>query len=196
MYKINEIFYSLQGEGPFSGHPAVFIRLSGCNLTCDFCDTQHQTAHLHMHATELVWGAISQAQGRTRLVVITGGEPFFQNIEPLVAEFSRAGWSIQIESNGTIEPKEGFPWKTVSLVVSPKSGHPPTLMDKADAVKFVLRDGESPIDIGVYRGPIYLQPIDDKDPVKNKANLEWCRDFALMKGWRLSLQLQKIINVQ
>lgn len=195
--KINEIFYSLQGEGPFSGWPAVFIRLSGCNLTCDFCDTDHSTSILTN--PKGAWEITQhEANGRTKLVVITGGEPFLQDIEPLVALFLDDDWTVQIESNGTIVPESEFPWDLIHLVVSPKDA-PVALFPQAKAVKYVLRKGEIPSPGQVVLGrkiPIYLQPIDDKDEVKNQENLIWCRDLALREGWRLSLQLQKIINVR
>jgi organic radical activating enzyme len=195
--KLKDVFYSLQGEGPFAGWPAVFIRMSGCNMTCDFCDTDHSIV-MKVNSKAAWELAHHEANGRTKLVVITGGEPFLQDLEPLVTLFLEDNWIVQIESNGTIVPEDGLPWDEIHLVVSPKDASV-ALFPQAKAVKYVLRKGEIPSPGQIVEGrkiPIYVQPIDDKDEVKNRENLIWCRDLALSEGWRLSLQVQKIINVR
>ena len=90
--RINEIFYSLQGEGFFTGTPAVFIRFSGCNLQCDFCDTTHQS-FTDMSEDEIVQQAANYAG---RHVVITGGEPSLQLTASLVDKLHAAGKFVAI----------------------------------------------------------------------------------------------------
>lgn len=200
MYQIVEAFKSVQGEGPFSGHPAVFVRLSGCNLSCSYCDTDHSTVNLKLTVKELS-AAITAIAGTCKLLVITGGEPFLQDLTPIVMEMFALGWDIQIESNGTINPHAFEEWNAVCLVISPKGrGEVPLLLDYASAVKFVLSFGQEPDDFipaDVSIGcPIYIQPIDEKDEVKNLDNLRWCLDMCLTHNWILSLQLQKILEVR
>ncbi|WP_304510176.1 7-carboxy-7-deazaguanine synthase QueE, partial [Duncaniella muris] len=93
-YRINEIFYSLQGEGYFTGTPAVFLRMSGCNLKCGFCDTRHEE-HTLMSPAQIV-EAIGQYP--TRHIIITGGEPSLQLDQMLVDLLHDEGWFIQIET--------------------------------------------------------------------------------------------------
>jgi len=200
MYKINELFYSIQGEGPFAGHPAVFVRFSQCNLTCDFCDTVHQPVNYVWSAKDIV-DKCSALAGTCRLVVITGGEPFLQDLEPLINLFSEKGWLIQIESNGTLAPKDLSILDKVALVLSPKEKYKMVITQYADAIKFVLRAGEEPqtlvvMDALAYNIPIYIQPVDDKDDEVNRQNLLWVIQMCLKGNLRLSLQLQKILEVQ
>ncbi|MBX9726502.1 MAG: 7-carboxy-7-deazaguanine synthase QueE, partial [Rickettsiales bacterium] len=112
-----EIFPTLQGEGPCVGQPAVFVRLGGCNLACDFCDTEFENfsaiplqsmlENIHAHTTE----------GRD-LVVITGGEPMRQNIAPLCEALIAAGFRVQIETNGTL-------WRELPAGARPTGAVPP-----------------------------------------------------------------------
>lgn len=200
---INEIFYSLQGEGPFAGFPAVFVRFAGCNLDCDFCDTDHSATAVM--SVEAVAESILHYADHTKLVVITGGEPFLQweGLRDLVYELKAKGFTIQIESNGTVVPDDVFPWELVQLVISPKYDRTPALIPHATAIKFVLRNEQTENMALVALAkrhnpdiPIYLQPVDDKDEIKNKLNQNWVVAWCLTTGYRLSLQVQKIINVR
>lgn len=191
---VHSIFSTIQAEGPFAGRAALFIRLEGCNLQCPLCDTEYTgslmdgypAAVLHyVHEHEYV-----------DLVVITGGEPFRQNIAPLVGELLIDGRDVQIETNGTLAPDFGDAlWldNRITIVVSPKTGkiHPKLAM-RADAFKYVLTAGDvnpkdglpiralghklgqmphvarPPLD---WRGPIYLQPADMRDNAATHENL-------------------------
>lgn len=101
-------FYTIQGEGPFAGHPAVFVRLHGCNLRCWFCDTQFSdpddpTWEMIRLARETFDEAVfSREHGKAQLVVITGGEPMRQNIIPLCEALLKQGLTVQIETAGTL----------------------------------------------------------------------------------------------
>ena len=116
MYKVNEIFYTLQGEGSHSGIPAVFIRFSGCNLRCPWCDTDF-AGHTDMTAEQIVAEALSLydiPNERRRMVVLTGGEPSLQVDKPLIDALHAAGFYICIETNGTHPLPDGIDWITCS----------------------------------------------------------------------------------
>ena len=97
MRKINEIFYSLQGEGFHAGTPAVFVRFSGCNLKCDFCDTRHEEGK-SMTDEEIVEEVLRYP---SRMVILTGGEPGLWVDDALIEALHKAGKYICIETNGT-----------------------------------------------------------------------------------------------
>ena len=117
--KVNEIFSSFQGEGPYIGLPATFLRLSGCNLNCSFCDTDFDD--YKELTVELVKESILQhcKNHNTSLVVITGGEPLLQyeELKELIEELDYTGLTIQIETNGSIKR---IPISPASYVISPK----------------------------------------------------------------------------
>lgn len=98
MIKVNEIFYSIQGEGHYTGTPAVFVRLSGCNLHCDFCDTEHESG-LMMDDDDIL-RAVMQYPAST--VIITGGEPTLQLTASLVSLLHGASRRVHIETNGSV----------------------------------------------------------------------------------------------
>ncbi len=274
-----EIFPTLQGEGPFVGQPAVFVRLGGCNLACGFCDTEFEkfearglddiiTRIIHLaadsdagaplprgevekcqapqvpfaisperhfsgegeYAYDLshphpdlqpnakgVWANPASPQGRgvpvaphqahylRDLVVITGGEPLRQNIVPLCEALLAKGLRVQIETNGTL-------WRPlpegVSIVCSPKmSGgqyHPlrPDLLARVDVLKFIVKAGEGDyhaigdVGHGERAIPVYVQPMDEYDPEKNRANAAYALELAQANGFRLSVQMHKIWGIQ
>ncbi len=114
MRRINEIFYSLQGEGYHTGIPAVFVRFSGCNLRCPFCDTQHEEGTL-MSDEDIV---MEVAKYSTQIVILTGGEPGLWIDEKLVDALHHEGKYVCIETNGTCLLPENIDWVTCS----PKEG--------------------------------------------------------------------------
>ena len=116
LYKINEVFYTLQGEGAHSGIPAVFIRFSGCNLRCPWCDTDF-TDFTEMSAEQIVASALELydlPNERRKMVVLTGGEPSLQVDTPLIEALHAAGFYICIETNGTRPLPDGIDWITCS----------------------------------------------------------------------------------
>lgn len=193
--KINEIFYSLQGEGAFTGVPSVFVRMAGCNLKCPFCDTD--TASFTEMSEEEIVGEVNKYPARH--VVITGGEPTLQMTATLVKRLQDGGRVVQMETNGTRQLPDGCrpDWVTCS----PKFAYCSNAQLKIghiDELKVVF-DGQS--DMSLYDGmeaEVYsLQPCDVGDNDKNKAiiaaAIEYCQRHP---WWRLSLQTHKMLGIR
>jgi 7-carboxy-7-deazaguanine synthase len=224
---VHAIFPTIQGEGPFAGEPAVFVRLTGCNIQCPFCDTDYSNV-MGMFATtpegpEGVAGLDELTEyirreipirgpmvvHKKNLVVITGGEPFRQNVAPLVEHLLLAGYRVQLETNGTLFQE--LPARAV-VVLSPKTHRIDRRMaERANAFKFVLdasnvgSDGLPTSTLGRYgwparppegyTGEIYVQPLDEQDPTLNAANLDACVRSVMAHGYRLCIQTHKLANV-
>ena len=208
---VQEIFPTLQGEGPLAGMPAIFIRLGGCNLACSFCDTEFESFK-ELSLQEIIAPVLGfRLQGDLKpktsnlnpLIVITGGEPLRQNIVPLCEALIAEGFTIQIETNGTL-------WRplpeSVRIVVSPKNtglGYQPLRPDiaaRAEAIKFIISNSSSLYNdismITPHATPIYVQPMDEIDEAKNAANVQRCLEIAQTTGARLSLQLHKMLGIR
>lgn len=114
--RIAEIFTSLQGEGLRQGEPTLFIRLSGCNLRCSFCDTKRAwRAGQEMTLQEIMSKVLEEnRQFPCSWICLTGGEPLLQPIAPLIKAIKKAGFYVQIETNGTLKPSVKADWWTVS----------------------------------------------------------------------------------
>jgi len=210
--RVKEIFYTIQGEGPRSGQPAVFVRLGGCNLRCFFCDTDFETGIRVVSPLSIVHAV----QGyHTNLVVITGGEPLLQDLTPLCAMLIENGFIVQIETAGTVWVP-GLP-DAVEIVCSPKTGsvHPEIAL-RCRHWKYIIRAAEVSETDGlpeystqiddhvapVYRakqGIIYVQPMDEgaedgagETRLNLRAAVQSCMEF----GYHLSLQVHKIAGVE
>lgn len=188
-YKINEIFYSLQGEGAYAGVPMVFVRFSGCNLSCPFCDTSHQS-FVEMTAAEI---RREVAQYGCGCVCITGGEPTLQLTEELIRE-AFEGYEVHLETNGTCPVPPGVDWVTLS----PKAA--PVVLTQAHEIKLLYGQGaEDPSRWQDFEASVYcLQPIaveDDPDlSARNvSATIDYCKSHP---QWRLSLQTHKLIHIR
>lgn len=193
MKRVNEIFYSLQGEGRNTGRAAAFVRLSGCNLHCPFCDTDFSSYTLM--TDDGILNAI--ASFPTRFVVITGGEPTLQLDSALIALLHSRGYEIAIETNGTRPMPEGIDWITVSPK-QPFVGSAGSLVVKrCNELKCVF-DGRTPVDdYGIEADYYYLQPCDTADPERNAAILNACIDYIKRNPrWRLSLQTHKLVGIR
>lgn len=222
--QVHSIFYTIQGEGPFTGDAAVFIRLAGCNLQCPSCDTDY-TSNRHETTPLLLFKSVRDIRPPDTLVVITGGEPFRQNIYPLVKTLLDNGYTVQIETNGTLPPSDPRFAELCSLntsernkcfiVCSPKTSKiNPVLRELVCAFKYVMGydsisdDGLPKQALGNPAKPyvarrdfsspalIYLQPRDDNNPIVNKWNLEECVSSVMKHGYTLQLQIHKIINME
>lgn len=198
-----EIFSTLQGEGPYVGQPSVFVRLGGCNLACDFCDTEFEKFE-EMSLDSVLQTILHHAAHIRDLVVITGGEPLRQNIAPLCEKLLAAGLRVQIETNGTLWRE--LP-KDVDIVCSPKitdgKYHTlrPDLLARVSALKFIVSasvgEYHTIADVGqrAHKIPVYVQPMDEYDPVRNKANTQYALELAQANGYRLSLQTHKLLGI-
>lgn len=206
---VQEIFPTLQGEGLYVGQPSVFVRLGGCNLACDFCDTEFETYQnwkLHQLIAE-VENLAKNADGKIvrKLIVITGGEPLRQPIERLCKELVARNFLVQIETNGTLFrelPSE------VKIICSPKISNKkyhqirPDLLSRIDAFKFIISKSHlnyqeiAEVGQSKFNIPVYVQPMDERDEAKNRANLEHAKNLCEERGYFLSLQLHKILGIK
>jgi organic radical activating enzyme len=207
MLQVVEIFPTLQGEGPFVGTPSVFVRLGGCNLACEFCDTEFENFHamdIQVIAETIDKASMEGGKRVRHLVVITGGEPLRQPIAPLCYALLARDFKVQIETNGTL-------WRDlppeVSIVCSPKAVNGSygklraDLLKRVDALKFLIAaDTYGYQDIadvgqGKNRIPVYVQPMDQYDPLKNMANMARAIKLAQENGYHLSLQTHKLLGI-
>lgn len=202
VFRVNEIFYSLQGEGRNTGRAAVFVRFAGCNLKCSFCDTDFDS-YREMTADEIV-SAMSIYPAR--FVVLTGGEPTLQVDEPLVDLLHQHGYEVAMESNGTRPAPQNLDW----LTISPKkgtAGKGDERWKKPDEIKLVFEENTCPEDVLHSLSPIlwrdreelllYLQPCDTGNKERNAVIMKQCIDYIKEHPqWRLSLQTHKLIGIQ
>jgi len=190
MLQLAEIFYSIQGEGEHTGKPAVFVRLAGCNLSCDFCDTDYS---LKFFATvDDVVTKVRALGGDCPMVVLTGGEPFAQSeTAQLIEALRRDGRRVHIESNGTIATD--LP-EDVWLTVSPKERVDTRMAKRANEVKLIVdeRVPEDWLDLFADKKTLLLQPEGNKP-----KNIALALDYAKAHPgrFRLSLQTHKFIGV-
>ena len=200
--KVNEIFYSLQGEGHYTGTPAVFVRFAGCNLRCWFCDTDFEKG-VEMSEDEIVEAVL---QYPTRYVVITGGEPTLQITASLCDKLHAHGLYLMMETNGTRSLPEGcqVDWITCSPklidVEEGKRKIATIRLRHIDELKVVFEDSPTQ-DMALYEQipatEYRLQPCDTQDPLCNQAILNKTIKYILLHPkWKLSLQTHKILNVR
>ncbi len=215
---IISIWKTIQGEGPFAGLPAVFVRTAGCNLQCSGCDTLYTTGR-HKHSIAEILTAINRlGEGVVKLTVITGGEPFRQDISELVTMLLYGGEAldlqqVQVETNGTLYlPDFPFGSPRASIVCSPKTAKiHRELEPHITAFKYILHaDSVSPNDglplasLGYdcvpFRCadkcvPIFVQPFDSGDEEENLRHRQAAVASCLKYGYRLSLQLHKTLGL-
>jgi len=188
-YGITEIFYSIQGEGFYSGMPAIFIRLAGCNDNCDFCDTDY-SLKVRMTAKEILdkcaeWVNCSN-------IIFTGGEPLLQVDLELVKAFHLLNYSMYVETNGSVDiSKElkGYLWVTCS----PKFLPIQIVKERIDELKLLYNEQGRymPTDFDNWEGcKKYLQPVFG---VTEKGTVKYVKDHP---EWFLSVQAHKFIGVE
>ena len=194
MYKVNEIFYSLQGEGRWMGRPAVFVRMSGCNLKCPFCDTDFR-GYSEMSADDILSRCLEEG-GECRFIVLTGGEPSLQVDEQLISPLHQAGYYLSMETNGTHAIPEGIDWVTCSPKVDFTEGGEPAVK-QVDELKLIF-DGEHQIsDHGIACTFRYLQPCDVGNDSRNYLILNECIKYIKTHPeWQLSVQMHKIVGIR
>ena len=213
---ISEIFYSIQGEGIYTGEPTVFVRFQGCTLGCDWCDTKYTWKHEvenGMTYTEVlneVW-ELHRKSGSRPMICITGGEPLEQpdQFDYLVKKFHQYDYKIEVETSGLLPVPFKHNQYVDSWVVdfktpSSKTPKTPILSDfehfrQEDQLKCVVKNEkdlnavEVVLQDNYFRGTILVSP---GNPVKGTASQEWmerCAEFCKLYGYRLNLQTHKFI---
>ena len=186
--KVNEIFYSLQGEGPFSGCAAIFVRLATCTMCCPWCDTKYAQKVNSLITEKQILKEIKKYPAK--LVIITGGEPCEQNIIPLAKLLKAKKYQVHLETNGSVNiDRKYFDF----IAVSPKKYVSKEMLKKADIIKLVIDGKTSLKEILKYRKyNLYLQPNSAK-----KENTEKC--VQIVKKYpkmRLSVQMHKLIKIK
>ncbi len=221
LYKVNEIFETIQGEGSFTGVPAIFIRLQGCPVGCSWCDTKHtwtvnpelqvSTAEVMKKTAETAqWAALSSSQllalfqengYQARHVVITGGEPCMYDLNPLCNTLHAAGYQTQIETSGTFDilvPAQS--WVTVSPKVNMQGGYKvlQSALNRANEIKHPVamdKHIEQLLQLlqqtDISNKLIYLQPISQQAKATALA-ITYCKKY----NWRLSVQVHKYIGIE
>lgn len=220
MYKINEIFETIQGEASYTGVPSIFLRLQGCPVGCSWCDTKQtwdvNTDYLvsldktvEKKADSEFWTEAS-AEDVVRLfndkgylakhVVITGGEPCMYDLTLLCEKLHNAGYSTQIETSGTFEIKVPTEtWVTVSPKINMRGGYEVlrSAMHRADEIKHPVAMQKHVDELealfeatGITPKLVYLQPISQKAKATKLAI-----DTCMKKNWRLSIQVHKYIGI-
>lgn len=213
--QIHSMFYTLQGEGPFAGAPALFIRLAGCNLQCPNCDTEYTEGRTTESSRDVFNRAVSMVQDLPLrpIVVLTGGEPFRQDIRLLCDLLIDEGFTVQVETNGTLY-REVHP--DVVIVCSPKTGSiNKKLLPRIAALKYVLTPGSVDPDDGLpllvlghpaspkvarppegFKGTVYVQPVDTGWSYVNGEAQKLAVRTALKHGYRLCLQIHKTLGLE
>lgn len=196
-YRINEIFYSVQAEGRNAGRPAVFVRFAGCNLSCPFCDTNHEPY------TEMTQEQIESEVARldshnannepSAMVVFTGGEPTLQLTDD--CEFC-AGRFRAMETNGILSAPSWIDWVTISPKTKLteeqwKRAHELKLLYGQFDEQYAKELGERAASLGI---PCYMQPMADAEGRFNHAPvIDFCKRNPL---WTVSLQWHKLLNIR
>ena len=190
--KVKETFYSLQGEGGRQGAASIFIRLSGCNLKCDFCDTDFSGGE------DMSWEAILFLieQYPCRWIVWTGGEPSLQLTDACLLFFKQAGYSQAVESNGYNRLSELLDY----TVVSPKGqkDYARKINPRVNEIRLPVQENDCipPLESLPKAEYYFLSPIFTENQAETKANIDYCVKQVLQcPEWRLSLQVHKWIGI-
>ncbi|MCH1932079.1 7-carboxy-7-deazaguanine synthase QueE [Shewanella sp. A25] len=219
-YPVNEVFETIQGEGVFTGVPAIFLRLQGCPVGCAWCDTKQTwdlLAENNVAPEDVIaldgsigrWAehtpmsliAAFNAKGfNAKHIVITGGEPCMYDLTELTDTFHREGYQTQIETSGTFEVKcAKETWVTVSPKVNMKGGYRVLshALNRANEIKHPIATenhiaelDELLKDIDVSAKTICLQPISQK-----ARATELAMKVCIERNWRLSIQTHKYLNI-
>lgn len=189
---VNEIFYSLQGEGGRSGEASAFIRLTKCNLACSFCDTDFEEGDDMM--LEEILEVIRQYP--CRWIIWTGGEPTIQLRSEHLSFFHYHGYKQAIETNGTRRLPDGLDY----ITCSPKQDYESikSRIPVVNEIRIPIKVGDEVPDINIF--PIakhyFLSPVFDADTI-NQENVNYCVELIKQHPeWKLSLQMHKLIHIE
>ena len=209
IYSIKEIYYTVQGEGFYTGRPAVFLRFSGCNLwtglekdrekaICNWCDTdffgtdgENGGKHTASKIVEIMIELWKNENSSKPYVVCTGGEPLLQMDDNLIKYIQQSGFEIGLETNGTILPPSGIDW----ICVSPKA-NTKLILKNGNEFKFVYPQcGMNPrIHESLDFEHFYIQPMDNDN---HEENIRISKRFVTdHPKWKLSLQTHKIMGIR
>lgn len=221
MYKVNEIFQTIQGEGSYTGTPSIFVRLQGCPVGCPWCDTKHtwevdpellikleevvskraESDHWSQMQPQQLIDLINEKEYTAKHIVITGGEPCMYDLNPLCELLHEHGFTTQIETSGTFKvfaPEST--WVTVSPKVDMKGGYEVCgeAMTRADEIKHPVAMEKHVEELEVLLDKfktktalIYLQPISQK-PKATRLAIDAC----IKRNWRLSIQTHKYLGIE
>ena len=203
-YAVNEMFFSLQGEGARAGTSNVFVRFTGCNMRCDVkagkrspggfaCDTEFESGRA-MSGREIVSYALRLAPKGKAGVIFTGGEPALQLDRPLVEAFRDAGFHpLCIETNGTVDVSPlGLDW----ISLSPKVAEHAVRVKDCSEIRYVRGYGQGIPRPSATAGKKYISPAFSGDSV-DRATLKWCIDLVKKNpGWALSMQQHKAWKIR
>ena len=195
-YRVNEIFFSLQGEGVRAGTANFFLRFAGCNQCCTAethgfnCDTDFETGR-SMPLPAIV-AELRRTHARCSWVILTGGEPALQVDEELIVGLHEEGYQLAIETNGTVTLPPGLDW----ITVSPKTEESEIRQRVANEVKYVRAVGQ-PMPQTVVKADHYLiSPAFDGQTL-GPETLRWCIDLVQAHPpWRLSVQMHKFLGIK
>lgn len=191
-YKVNEIFYSLQGEGARAGTANVFIRFSDCNLTCNFCDTEFISGK-DWTAADLVSYVVSRYP-EANAIIFTGGEPTLQVDKEIVDLFKAADFYLAMETNGSHKPVDGIDF----IACSPKVAEhvlKKSFPNGVDELRYVRHTGQGLPQPEIKAEHYYLSPQCDGDKI-NVENMRYISQLCLKNPkWKLSVQQHKIWGV-
>ena len=195
-YAVNEIFYSLQGEGVRAGTPNLFLRFAGCNLTCKQethgfdCDTEFVSSR--KMTIEEIKADLLDLSRDCKWVILTGGEPALQIDEELVEGLRGDGYKLAIETNGSVELPHGLDW----ITVSPKVAEHAIRQRTAHEVKYVRGYGQGIPKTVVQAEHYVISPAFNGMDLDRKT-LDWCIRLARENPpWRLSLQQHKLWSIR
>lgn len=225
--RVQEIFKTIQGEGPHAGRPAIFIRLAGCLLRCSWCDTDFESNYNNVMTLPDIFERISTLAQESNIdfVVITGGEPLIQQICPLLQTLQNSCYDTQIETAGPIwipgleyycdhfgpdflvcSPKTPVVhaqvknfctnWKFIidHKTVDADDGLPCENTQRPGEINRVFRPA-AVTDKSMHDDTIWVQPCDVADPIDKQLNMQAAIRSCLQFGYRLSMQIHKIIDM-
>ena len=213
-YFVKEAFFTMQGEGFYTGRPAVFLRFTGCNLwsgreedradaVCSFCDTdftgtdgvgggRFDSAQQLSQQIAEIWshGIDPSAPIGRPYVVCTGGEPLLQLDDALLTSLHNDGFEVGVETNGTLNPPDGIDW----MCVSPKAGSDLNIRSGSELKLVFPQTGNHPRDFQHLEfSHFYLQPMDG--PSIEPNTLEVIRYYLKNPSWKLSVQTHKLLSI-
>ncbi len=197
IYKISEIFYSIQGEGLLQGLPTIFVRFSGCNLRCKWCDTKYAWENGKEMDEKEIFKKIEKFN--CKRICFTGGEPYLQEIEYIFERLKKKSYWVSIETNGTIWRNINFDWITVSPKEEGKKlyplGYNEIFRNVANEFKYVIINKKTFefIDRKIEK-PVILQPLNNYKKI-SKMIIKFLKENP-EKNWYLRLQSHKILKIK